>query len=93
MFVLTPTTNSFLTLCTGLFGFAIPPARIDDVLDVRLNLDRFQDLPLIGRLQEGLGALDRREHVGLEELHIPVEIGRAPGDLRDPEAEAEDAGV
>ena len=77
MFVRMPITSSFLIRCVGSFGFAIPMARIDEILDVGLNLPGRESLKLIGRLEKGLARANGRVDRGLEELHLPVEAGCA----------------
>src|SRR5271165_5664671 len=67
-----------------------PRARIDEVLDVRLNLPRGQGLKLIGRLEKGLARADRRIDRRLEELHLSVEARRAAARPHGPHFDAED---
>ena len=89
MLVRRPITNSFLIFCVGSLGLAQPGARIDEILDVGLDLPPGRDLNLIGRLEESLGAAHGRIDGGIVELQVPVVGGDAVADPRDAHAKAE----
>ena len=63
--------------------------RIDEILDVGLNLPRGQELKLIGRLEKGLARANGRIDRGLVELHLPVEAGCAAARPHSPHFDAE----
>src|SRR5271170_2979586 len=65
-----------------------PGARVDDVLDIRLDLPPRQSLIEIGRLQIGFRAPHRRDRAR-EGGGVAVEVGRLAADMRMPDADPE----